>query len=109
MPDQDGYPTDVELAEIRDYDVLHNPVSGLVALLYATWHWGIHDDWVTARGKHLYLATGGWSGNESIIGALKQNRLFWSMCWHKSMTGGAYWFHLEDAPNKGRGFSERAS
>jgi len=109
MPDQDSYPYDAELAEIRDYDLLHRPVSGLVALLFAVWNWGIRDEWVTRRGTRLYLATGGWSGNEDIIKALQENLLFWSMCWYKSMRGGAFWFHLDDAPNKGRGFPEPAS
>lgn len=41
---------------------------------------------------HVYIATGGWSGNEEIIGALQSNFLWWSMNWQSSMRGGAYTF-----------------
>lgn len=36
------------------------------------------------------IATGGWSGCEDVIGALKQNHLFWAVCWRLSKRGGYY-------------------
>ena len=42
----------------------------------------------------LELHTYGWSGNEDIIQALKENRIFWSMCWEESRRGGHYKFRL---------------
>lgn len=44
--------------------------------------------------KKLYLSTGGWSGNEELIGALRENRCFWMLCWEQSKRGGHYWFKL---------------
>lgn len=40
------------------------------------------------------LATGGWSGNESIIDAMQSNFMFWSMCWQMSRRGGLFFFKL---------------
>jgi hypothetical protein len=39
----------------------------------------------------LYLSTGGWSGNESVIREI-EGTLFWVMYWQKSERGGHYWF-----------------
>jgi len=104
MPDHDGYPTDDELLAIREYDVIHQPVMGLVDLIGACWNWGIREGWLNKKRTRLYLATGGWSGNEEIIEALQDNLMFWSCCWYMSKSGGAFWFHLDKAPNRGRGF-----
>lgn len=38
------------------------------------------------------LATGGWSGCELIVEAMKNNKLFWAMHWYSSTRGGLYKF-----------------
>ncbi len=52
----------------------------------------------TIRGPNrlgnVYMATGGWSGNEDIIDALHRNVAFWGLSWQKSERGGAYWFSI---------------
>lgn len=40
------------------------------------------------------IATGGWSGCEDIIGALKSNVMFWIMCWKLSKRGGYFEFEV---------------
>ena len=36
----------------------------------------------------LKLATGGWSGNEAITHAMKQNYVLWALMWESSHRGG---------------------
>ena len=43
-------------------------------------------------GKYLRLATLGWSGNESLVDALKQNQMVWLTCWQLSARGGLFIF-----------------
>ena len=86
----DEYPTDEELEAIRLYE---GDAAGMFELLKPIWHWGIRDEWID--GSRLFLATGGWSGNESIIEALKGNFVFWMMNWYQSRRGGAYWFRFD--------------
>jgi hypothetical protein len=86
------YPTDEELQALEDY---RGPAEGMLDLLRPIWHWGIRDEWVTRNGSRLYLATGGWSGNEDIIDALQHNWAWWAINWHKSMGGGAFWFRFD--------------
>jgi len=38
------------------------------------------------------LHTGGWSGNEEIIRAMQDNRVWWGMFWESSRRGGHYEF-----------------
>jgi len=37
----------------------------------------------------LRIATGGWSGNESVIQQMEKT-IFWSICWKASVSGGLY-------------------
>ncbi len=87
MPDVDRYPTDKDLDFIKNWDI--KDISGLIEFLESIWwmaDWGFKQ-----LGNKLELHTGGWSGNESIIGALQQT-MFWMMTWQKSERGGHYWF-----------------
>ena len=47
-------------------------------------------------GQIYHVSTGGWSGNEEIIGAMRDNFIFWSVCWQQSNRGGHYVFELPD-------------
>lgn len=89
MPDKDGYPTDAELVKITqwaapDWSGLMDFVEGI---------WSPYGRWERS-GDHIWCATGGWSGNESIMGALNQNTLFWMFCWTFSGRGGHHGFKL---------------
>ena len=95
--DDAGYPTDKTLDIIREWDDL--TPSGRVALLdYVQEAWRYPervDRWVGNEEKKLIqynFSTGGWSGNEDLIGALMDNNVFWLLCWHSSRRGGHYTF-----------------
>jgi len=107
MPDQDGYPEEEELERVKNWtasDVKGRIVyKGLVEFLERIW-WcpdfgfstedGIEDSVRERPITILKLSTGGWSGNEEIIGALRSNFILWSLCWVQSRRGGHYILHL---------------
>jgi len=76
----DEYPTEKELEIVKEWDILKNGVGGLLEHIESIWwcpDWGFK-----LSGKRVFrleLHTGGWSGNEDIIEALKSNNLFWVM------------------------------
>ena len=90
--DNDGYPNDKELAAIKEWDVLKSNVSGLLDFVEDRWHWS--DTYIVRKENKVELYTGGGSGNESIVGALQENIMFWAMCWMKSERGGHYCFEI---------------
>jgi hypothetical protein len=90
--DEDGYPTDEELAAIESWEVVD--IMGLVEYVMDLWHWSDYATLTHDVDKCLLeLHTGGWSGNESIIDTL-MGTMFWGACWEKSMRGGHYWFDI---------------
>ena len=105
MLDDDGYPTDETLKTIREWP--HE--DGLKELLEFVWDVWWQPDWgwketevpreQTTPGTHRLLtnyniSTGGWSGNEDLIEALRGNNIFWLMAWQQSRRGGHYIFEL---------------
>ncbi len=101
--DDDGYPTEKELETIKSWDTSKQGPKNLVDYVLSLW-------WYGDRGCRVYrtksrsfrkpiiklvLHTWGWSGNESLIGALQGNIIFWMMHWQKSQRGGHYWFDFE--------------
>ena len=88
------YPTVDELKDIRDWDTLAKGPMGLVKKVHDLWHNGE----IVITGKkviYMQLHTCGWSGNEQIIAALKDNRWFWTYYWQASKRGGHYWFRID--------------
>ena len=88
------YPREEELITIKEWDLLEKSIIDLLDYVRELWK---YDDRFVLTGKRvlrLYLSTGGWSGNESIIGALEQNLFFWSLCWVKHIRGGHFWFEI---------------
>ena len=83
------YPSDEELQRIREWKVT-TPAdfNQLMEYVKDIWHW----DFVEQRGGCWRLVTGGWSGNEDIIGALHANFMVWVMTWQSSHRGGLHWF-----------------
>ena len=86
--DVDGYPTRESLNKLKNYDLMHRPASEFLELLAETWKWGID-----LKGRHLRLATGGWSGNEETMEYLNKNFMF-NMCWVSSHRGGLHIYHF---------------
>lgn len=90
--DDEGYPTTEALQFIESYDLKHG-AEGLVNFIGEIWY---HGDWGFIRdGNKLELHTGGWSGNEDIIRALRPT-WFWTLCWESERRGGHYYFDKLD-------------
>ena len=92
--DTNGYPTEETLEEIKNISPINKKsIWKLLDIVETHWHW--NNMFILDKEKGcLELHTGGWSGNEDIIYALKENYVFWGLCWYKSMCGGHYWFDL---------------
>jgi hypothetical protein len=108
MPDRDEYPTDEELDRIKSW-----PLDGNYALWFdfirscwwaADWGWHEEDtvDELFEKPVHRYsISTGGWSGNESIIEAMMENKsLLWLFTWVQSRRGGHYVFQIKKEGGK---------
>lgn len=97
-PDND-YPSEDELQEIIDWPATPFPPRylDLMGKVHRLWMWqdrfcAGHDQ---LRKVYVYeLSTGGWSGNEELIEALRKNRMFWISCWVQSRRGGHYIFEI---------------
>lgn len=82
------YPTEEELDRIAEWP--YEDIGGLMEFVYNLWEFkefGWRQD-----GEIYILSTGGWSGNESLIYALKENIMFWSFYWESSTRGGRHVF-----------------
>ena len=87
--DRDGYPTDETLTAIREWPWKDG--DALLAYLAQAWY---YPDWAMMpedEGR-VGFATGGWSGNESLIRAAMENRMWWTLHWWSSTRGGKYVF-----------------
>ena len=105
--DSDGYPTEATLRKIREWE-WKKGWCNLMTFVQAIWHWGDNQystesikDALDRDVIEYTFHTGGWSGNEWIIGALSENRFFWFMNWYSSKRGGHYKFRVRlDEPKK---------
>lgn len=107
--DDDGYPSDATLDRIRAWG---QDLTALFAFVRSCWryadigYWSEEDgtDDVLERPVRRYLiSTGGWSGNESIIAALRKNVYAWHFSWAQSRRGGHYIFEVVQTPAAERG------
>jgi hypothetical protein len=97
--DDDGYPTDVALEIIEKWH--WDDIPGWFKFIQDIWHlrsWGWdeglepHDYNKDEQVYRYHISTAGWSGNESIISAMKQNDMLWHFTWVQSRRGGHYIF-----------------
>lgn len=97
---EDGYPTEDELRRIREWPCSETGITSLLDYVrglwaYADWGWSERDyDVLKTSGRRYNLSTAGWSGNESLIEALRENDIFWNLCWISNRRGGHYEFHV---------------
>lgn len=91
---REDYPRETELDELATW-----PYGGYVGLMArAKSLWSDHGKWIaisTPKGVEYTLVTGGWSGNEAVINALRENVVFWASCWQSSERGGRHVFRVE--------------
>ncbi len=91
--DTDGYPTEETLETIKNWKHTDG-YDSLMRFVEKAWKYDGFSKIETKDKVVWVLSTFGWSGNESIIGSLKKNTLFWIMCWYFSKRGGLYVFHV---------------
>jgi len=89
-----SYPTEAELKKIRKWEIKDSDT--LTDILTFVWGiWTYRDEgYARNRGRTWWFSTAGWSGNEDIIGALKENRMFWLMCAYSWRRGGHFKFKV---------------
>jgi len=97
----DDYPTEKELKTIENWEIHTNAdLFALVEYVQLLWHWG--EDYCPLKEvkgedyKFWRLVTGGWSGNEDLVCALRRNVKFWVFCWQASHRGGLHTFHIKN-------------
>lgn len=95
--DEDGYPTEAAEQRIREWDI--QDINGCLDFVKSLWKWPAEDmhrlrpEEVAVVGvkegeRYLRLATGGWSGNESLIRAMREG---WArIAWRMSASGGLH-------------------
>ena len=106
--DEDGYPTEEALEKIASWPHTDGWTE-LLAFVRELWLYSDYGFWdeeknVTTIDFPNYtvvadvydISTGGWSGNETIIEALRKNWMFWNFCWYQSTRGGHYIFHVKN-------------
>ena len=110
MLDDDGYPTEAALDVVKLWH--WNDAKGWFKFIESIWHlrslcWKEVDEPHEWSGYELsllstkmvhryYISTAGWSGNESIIGAMQDNGMMWHLNWVQSRRGGHYIFELKE-------------
>lgn len=89
--ESDNYPAEQTLKAIAEWP--HLDFCGLIEFIapYFNRYGRIQQD----HDGTVALATGGWSGNEDIIYALKQNHVIWAIRWMSSSRGGLNTFELK--------------
>jgi len=96
------YPTEEELKIIENWDFNTNfteEIPKFLTFIKDLWwmsDWGWTEKKEEENGNNvtnLYLSTGGWSGNEDLIDAMK-NTFFWKFCWKQHRRGGHYIFEI---------------
>jgi len=90
------YPSEAELVRIKEWP--YEDPDGWFTFIRGCW-W--HDDWGWNQEdvpdgydrpvRRYRISTGGWSGNEDIIGAMMEN-ILWNLTWQSSRRGGHYVF-----------------
>ena len=100
--DVNGYPSDITLEAIKKFPAFGR-CEELLDAIEPLWEYNAWNktEEVNEYGEPIVryrLATCGWSGNEDIIAALRENFIFWSLCWESSYRGGLYYFHVDKKP-----------
>jgi len=102
-PTDKRYPTDKTLKDIEEFE-LKSDLSGvpeMVSLIVANWEYPLDSIFYHESTGILELHTIGWSGNERIIRAIRNN-LFLRLFWLQSRRGGHHIFELFQFDEKGR-------
>lgn len=90
----DGYPTGAALDLLTSFTGTHAELFALVRTLW--WFPELVSVAPTGDSREIavVLVTGGWSGNESIIGALQNSFYVQMRLWHSSTRGGRHEYRV---------------
>lgn len=98
--DVDGYPSEQTLQTIREWppqESAGQPIRFIQLMKFMQEAWRYADcGYFQVEGDNYHISTAGWSGNESLIEALQENFIFWSVCWRLSRRGGHYEFEVKE-------------
>jgi hypothetical protein len=104
VPDRDGYPTEAEVERVKAWEVRNaRDAAALLRYLRTIWwnaDWGFPEEASEVKdilghpALQWSISTGGWSGNEELVGAMQVNQMFWMVAWFSSRRGGHYQFQL---------------
>ncbi len=91
------YPSDGEIVSIQKWDIkTSKDCEALLDYGRAIWE---YEDWGWNKTRHrVYCSTGGWSGNEEIVDAMRKNFIFWAQAWVQSRRGGHFIFEFRRRP-----------
>ena len=101
--DDECYPTEETLALVKGYS---GSVLAFFEELKKVWHlasWGWHEEngfqygWRHKDHKvnRFHISTAGWSGNESLIEAMRENYFLWHFSWVQERVGGHFIFEVK--------------
>ena len=97
--DEDGYPTEETERLVREFE---GDARELLASLREVWmhptYWDEEEGVdILDRPVHRYhVSTAGWSGNESLIDALRNHWIFWMRFWVEERVGGHFIFEISE-------------
>lgn len=93
--DDDGYPTEEAEEILEKWD--SEDREGFFQFIKSIWRypdWGWEEVTNEEGNREYHISTGGWSGNEIILSAMKKNIIIWHYTWVQSRTGGHYIFEI---------------
>jgi len=82
--DAESHPTEETILAIKKWNF--EDVTGWLTFVLEAWNHRFGRIW--EEDGRLKMATGGWSGNESIIRAMRENHVLWATIWESSHCGG---------------------
>jgi len=81
------YPTEEELGQIAAWS--YDDFDGWMRHIKSIWYYG--DSYFTEESPGKWVIhTVGWSGNESIIAAMRKNTIMWMVHWWSHRRGGHF-------------------
>jgi hypothetical protein len=103
--DADGYPTEESLACLAAWP--YQDAEGALDFMAAAWSYpeyvrhGLSPEEAVVThadpgDAFIRFATGGWSGNESLIDEFRSNQICWAFTWRLSSRGGCHIFQYPD-------------
>jgi hypothetical protein len=114
MLNKDGYPTNTTLSKVKKWKIKdYKDLLAMFEYIRENWwaadwgfsqesidvdlEYGANESKAICKRQHTFrLSTGGWSGNEDMIRAMRENFLFWHMTWQVHRAGGHYEFMVQE-------------